>query len=103
VPSNPAARDAIQAGDGAVAFEKAGSALGDRFDLSKFDANLAVSGVQDFAFGTATGIGRLWAVNSGSTTLIRGNIDNDAAAEFEVVIADGGVLASAYTTHDFMV
>jgi serralysin len=103
VPSNPAARDTLQAGDGAAAFEKAGAGLGDRFDLSKFDANSLVSGVQDFVFGAATGIGRLWAVNAGQTTLVRGNTDRDAAAEFEVAIADGGVLAKAYTVHDFIV
>ena len=59
--------------------------------------------MQDFVFGAATGIGRLWAVNSGTTTLIRGNTDGDAAAEFEVAIADAGVLANAYTAHDFIV
>jgi serralysin len=103
VASNPAARDTLRAGDGAVAFERAGAGLGDRFDLSKLDANSLVSGVQDFVFGTATGIGRLWAVNSGTTTLIRGNTDADAAAEFELAIADAGVRANAYTAHDFIV
>jgi hypothetical protein len=32
---------------------------------------------------------------------VRGNVDPDAAFEFEIVIEDGGVLASAYTAADF--
>ena len=41
--STAAARDSIQAGDGAIAFEGAGIAGGDRIDLSTFDANLTVA------------------------------------------------------------
>ncbi len=103
VGSTPASRDVIKAGDGAVAFEGAGGALGDRFDFSLIDANTTLAGVQDFVFGTATGKGRLWAATSSSNTLIRGNTDNDTAAELEVLIQDGTVLASAYTAADFLV
>jgi hypothetical protein len=47
-------------------------------------------------------IGRLWAVESGTSTIVRGNVDGDAAPEFEVLIVDGaGVAASAYGVADF--
>ena len=40
-------------------------------------------------------------MNSGGNTIVRGNTDADAAFELEVVIEDGGVLASAYSAADF--
>ncbi len=100
--SNPAARDSIRAGDGAVAFEGAGAGAGDRFDLRTLDANTGLAGVQHFTFGSSTGVARLWAVSSGTDTLIRGNVDGDAAVEFEVAIQDGSVAASAYAAADFL-
>ena len=103
VGPSPSARDTVRAGDGAVAFEKAGGDLGDRFDFSQIDANGSASGVPNFVFGTATGIGRLWAVNSGSLTLIRGNTDTDSTPEIEIAIEDGSsVTASAYKSADFI-
>jgi hypothetical protein len=33
---------------------------------------------------------------------VRGNTDNDAAFEFELLIEDGAVLASAYAAADFV-
>lgn len=100
--STSSARDTIRAGDGALAFEGAGAAAGDRFDLSGIDANTSVAGVQDFIFGTSTGIGRIWAVNVGADTLIRANVNSSAAPEFELKIEDGAVLASAYSGADFI-
>ena len=100
--STPTARDTIRSGDGAIAFEKAGAALGDRIDLSLVDANTAASGTQHFAFGTAKGIGRLWVSTSGTMTVINGNTDSDATAEFQIAIDDGSVSASAYTSADFI-
>ena len=41
-------------------------------------------------------------MNSGATTVVLANIDNDAAAEFRLNIVDGGTLASAYTAADFI-
>jgi serralysin len=99
--SAPGARDICRAGDGAIAFEGAGIAGGDLINLADIDANVAKGGNQAFVFG-GTGIGRLSAVNSGTDTLIRCNVDNDAAFEFELVIEDGGVLASAYKALDFV-
>ncbi|MFO1105466.1 MAG: calcium-binding protein [Amaricoccus sp.] len=102
VGSDQTARDRIVAGDGAVAFEKPGASLGDRFDFSKMDANTGVAGQQHFVFGTSTGVGHIWAVTSGTDTLIRGNVDGDAAVEFEVAIADGSVSHTAYSAADFI-
>ena len=85
-----------------LGFAKAGAQLGDLIDLSAIDADTTADGNQAFAFGTATGKGRLWAVNSGDTTLIRGNTDGDAAAEIEIAILDGAVKANAYAALDFI-
>jgi hypothetical protein len=60
-----------------------------------------MAGNQAFAFGLPGTKGHIWCVNAGSTTRVRGNIDNDAAAELQINIADGGVLANAYTAADF--
>jgi hypothetical protein len=66
------------------------------------DANEIEPGLQPWvSFGTSRGIGHLWAVNSGTDTLIRGNVDDDPAPEFEIEIKDGRRLASAYTADDF--
>ena len=99
--STPGSCDIVRAGDGAAAFQGAGDTAGDRFDLIDIDANTAAGGNQTFVFGTATGIGRLWAVNVGTNTCIRGNVDNDVTTEFELLIEDGAVLASAYSAADF--
>ena len=91
------------AGDGAVAFEKPGAALGDRFDLSKMDANTALAGQQHLVFATGPGAGKVWAVDGpGGDTLIQANVDSDAAVEFEVAIADGSVGHGAYNAADFI-
>ena len=47
-------------------------------------------------FGS-TGKGGLSLIDVGGNTLVRGNIDNSAAFEFEILIVDGAVSASAYT------
>ena len=96
-----AGRDEIQAGDGAVAFEGAGRAGGDLIDLKGIDANTTSSGNQAFVFGS-TDKGGISLFNVDGNTLVRGNIDNDAAFEFEVLIVDGAVSASAYTAADFI-
>ena len=99
--SAPGSRDIIRAGDSATAFQGAGTADGDRIDLSGIDANVNVSGDQAFIWG-GSGAGHLSVTNSGTTTVVHGNIDGDAAFEFELVIEDSGVLASAYRAADFI-
>lgn len=100
--SAPGDADRLRAGDGAAAFEGAGYAGGDRIDLSLIDADFTRGGMQDFAFGTARGTGRVWALDMGGNTLIRANVDGDRAAEFELVIEDGSLRASAYEASDFI-
>ncbi len=83
------------------AFEGAGSALGDRIDLSGIDANTTLAGNQMFRLGLL-GIGTLSLVNSGTVTIVRANVDYDSEFEFVLRIEDGSVVASAYTSMDFV-
>lgn len=94
--------DRVCAGGGAVAFEGAGAAAGDRFDLRGIDANTTRSGDQAFVFGTSHDKGHLWLVDVGDITYLRGNVDSDAAVEFEVTIHDGAIRAAAYSAADFL-
>ena len=60
------------------------------------------SGNQAFGFG-GTGAGQISVIEFGNTaTLVRGNTDDDAAFEFELIIEDAGTRASAYTAADFI-
>lgn len=95
-------RDVISNDPGILAFAGVGGAGGDVIDVSRIDADVTRGGNQDFTFG-GTGKGRLWAFEGpGDTTLIRGNVDNDAVIEFEILIEDGAVRASAYAAVDFI-
>lgn len=94
-----AARDMIRAGDGAAAFEGVGVDGGDVIDLSGIDANTGSAGDNAFGFG---GRLQLFDLANGST-LVRGNVDGDAAWEFGLVIEDGaGVSAAQYRAGDFI-
>jgi serralysin len=99
--SNAAGRDRLLAGDGGGAFDNAGAGAGDRIKVSDIDANVTAGGNQAFIFG-GTGKGHLWCVNSGSNTRVLANVDNDAIAEFQLDIVDGGILAAAYKAVDFI-
>jgi Ca2+-binding RTX toxin-like protein len=95
--------DTIVASDETRAFEGAGAAGGDRIDVSSIDANWSLAGNQAFVFGSSHELGRLWAVDVGDVTHIRGNINGDAAPEFDLAIDDGaGVHASDYAAIDFI-
>jgi hypothetical protein len=96
-----AARDVIRAGDGASAFQGAGSAGGDRIDVSGIDANVGAGGNQAFHFG-GTGRGDLSVVESNGDTLVRANVDGDGGFELALLIDDGAVRASAYSAADFI-
>jgi serralysin len=100
--SVPGATDRIIAGDGAIAFQGAGGAAGDRIDVSGIDADLTSAIDDAFQFGLPGTRGHLWCVNSGGNTRVLGNVDNDATIEFQLDILDGGVLASAYVAADFI-
>ncbi len=100
--SVPGARDMIAGGDGAAAFQGAGAAAGDRIDVSGFDADTTKAGIQDWIFGSGTGKGHLWVSTSGTQTILNGNVDGDAAIEFQLAIDDGSVAASGYKLQDFI-
>jgi Ca2+-binding RTX toxin-like protein len=93
--------DIIRGGDGAIAFEGAGTAAGDLIVLAGIDLDTILPGDQAFVFG-GSGPGQLQVVNEGSNSVVLGNMDADAAFEFRLVIEDGAVLASAYTADDFV-
>jgi serralysin len=93
--SLPGARDVIQG------FEGAGVAGGDVIDLSGIDADAGAGGNQAFTFG-GVGRGQVSVIELGGNTLVRANVDGDAAFEFELLIEDGDVPASAYGAGDFV-
>jgi beta-glucanase (GH16 family) len=99
--SPPDARDILQAGDGAGAFEKVGSYGGDRIDLAGIDANTQIAGDQAFDFGGARR-GDISMVEMNGDSLVRCNVDNDRAFEFALLIQDGAVKAWEYTAADFI-
>jgi serralysin len=94
--------DALVAGGGAVAFERPGAGACDLIDLRGIDADTTRSGDQAFVFGTSHGKGRLWLHESDGVSYVRGNVDADAAVEFQLAIHDGAARASAYTADDFL-
>ncbi|MEQ1953081.1 calcium-binding protein [Mesorhizobium yinganensis] len=77
----------------------------DLIDLSKIDADLTWTGNQAFVFIGRDGFisnspGELrYAYNSAGDTVIAGNVDNDAAAEFQIVLIGRHVLDAS----DFIV
>ncbi|MEE2862469.1 MAG: family 16 glycosylhydrolase [Pseudomonadota bacterium] len=61
----------------------------DKLDFSSFDANRSASGSQDFRYsGTAAAANSVWTVDAGSNLLVRGDVDGDRTADFEVLITD---------------
>ncbi len=93
--------DEVRAGDGAVAMEGVGAAWGDVIDVSGIDADRSASGNQSFVFGD-TGKGGIWLADRDGTTVVRANVDDDATAEFELVIDDGDIAAATYVAEDFL-
>ena len=92
--SIPGSRDILLReghGGAGVAFDNPGADLGDRIDLSSYDADETTAGFQHWVFGTTQDKGHLWAIDSGTKTLIQGNSDDDPGIEFEVAIGDIGV------------
>jgi Ca2+-binding RTX toxin-like protein len=71
-------------------FTGADGELGDQIDLTAIDANTLVSGNQAFQWKGATpgGAGTLWYAGG----VLNGNVDGDAAAEFQIQLVGGPVL-----------
>ena len=100
--SPPSAADVIRAGDGASAFQGVGKVGGDVIDLSDIDANSGSGANEAFVFG-GSGLRHLSLIDSGSNTIVRGNVNTNGAFEFQLVIEDGaGVDASDYGAGDFI-
>lgn len=100
--SSPGISDRIAAGDHAIAFQGAGDSGGDWIDLRGIDADITTGLTVDaFIFG-GVGKGHISLVNSGCNTVVHGNVDDDSAFEFELIIQDGGVRAGAYCASDFL-
>lgn len=100
--SAPEAPDRLLPSGGAAAFSGAGAAGGDVIDLGGIDANTARSGDQAFVLGAGHGIGHLWLEADGMRTRVCGNVDGDGAADFVLIIADGGTTPDAYKAGDFV-
>ena len=98
--------DLIDNGDGAIAFQGVGNAVGDIIDVSGIDARAGQGGNQSFNFvqgGGGGGQGTLWVVNLGNgMSQVRGNTDGDAAFELQINIDDAGINANAYRAADFI-
>ena len=86
---------------GVVALDAPGAGAGGRIDLSAIDANEVAAGNGVFSFGS-TAMGGLSLARQGTNTLIRGNLDADAAFEFVLVITDGTTAHTSYTAADFL-
>lgn len=90
-----------------VDFRGAGWAAGNRVDLSVIDANPYLTGNQAFSFiaknafqANKPGTARVY--DSGSSTVLALNTDNDISAEAEIELRDGSATAATYVTGDFI-
>ena len=91
----------VAAPDTIVFFDAPGTGAGDLIDLSAIDADAVAAGNSAFSFGS-TATGGLSLARQGTNTLVRGNLDADAAFEFVLVITDGTTAHTSYTAADFL-
>ena len=70
---------------------------GDRVDLSAIDTNSGAAGDQGFTLvtGAFTAAGQVAVTFDGDFTVIRGNVDGDADAEFTIEIAGNHSMTTA--------
>lgn len=94
--------DVIAAGDGATSFQGIGIAGGDRIDLSGIDANLNFAGNQAFVFSASRAAGTVVLSEQGTNTVLWGHVNNDGVADFQLIIADGGIQATQYSSDEFI-
>ena len=87
--------------DTIVFFDAPGVGAGDVIDLSAIDADTLTTGNSAFTFGS-TATGGLSLARQGTSTLVRGNTDADAAFEFAILITDGATAHTSYTAADFI-
>lgn len=68
----------------------------DRVDLGGIDANSGLAGDQAFlGLGNSAGVNRLWWLASGSDLILRGDIDGNATADFELLLRNLANLTTA--------
>ncbi|MBL8659324.1 MAG: hypothetical protein JNM75_06170 [Rhodospirillales bacterium] len=88
-----------------IGFRPVGPAKGDVIDLSAIDANTTKAGNQAFVFkgeGGLTGPGQLHVMAHGSDTLIQGEVDGKAGADFEILVTYITAHASDWAAGDFI-
>ena len=96
------ATDIISGGDGARAMEGVGVKGGDVIDLSGIDANENLAGNQAFAWSSAGTAGTLYLSERNGNTLLIGHTDNDGIVDFRLSIDDGTILATQYSSDEFI-
>lgn len=94
--------DVIAAGDGAVAFEGAGRAGGDVFDVRTIDANANIAGNQAFVWSSSKAAGTAYLAESNGNTVFYAHTNNDGMPDLTVIIADGAIRATDYISSDFL-
>ena len=85
-------------------FDGVGGALQDFVDVNDIDARTTVAGNQNFAFiSTAafSAAGQMRVFNSGSNTIIQGNVNSNLTPDFEILVQDGGAVAANWVAGDF--
>ncbi|MGH8767284.1 MAG: hypothetical protein ACREVT_03765 [Burkholderiales bacterium] len=79
-------------------FQGAGATVADRIDLADIDANPVTGGDDLFSFlgtGTFNGVaGELRVESGGGSTVIQGDVNGDAAADFEIELTGLHTLAA---------
>jgi Ca2+-binding RTX toxin-like protein len=70
----------------------------DRIDLSAMDADVRTPGDQSFVFGDGVFAGKINFTRAGDHTVIRGDVNGDGGADFEIELAGTPQL----TTSDFI-
>ncbi|WP_423212539.1 Calx-beta domain-containing protein [Paracoccus yeei] len=58
----------------------------DDLDLRGIDANATIAGNQGFRFAAGRAAHAVWAVDSGANTLLRGDVNGDGNADFEILL-----------------
>lgn len=95
-------RDIIVARDGAIAFEGVGVPGGDVIDLRGIDANANLAGNQAFVWSASGAAGTLSLSEQNGNTILTGHVNNDRVADFQLIIADGGIRATQYSADEFL-
>jgi serralysin len=86
-------------------FMGVGAGPGDKIDLASIDANGGKPGNPAFVFvgtGPLTGAGQIHVIGSGANTLVQGEVDGKAGADFEVLVQDGTAKPGQWVAGNFV-